>query len=60
MYEIIEAELKGVHQALYSSHAVSIVPLSSIGINLGDEPSQLRRIENVIEACLHHIQEEKD
>jgi hypothetical protein len=41
MYERIEAELKGVQQALYSSHAVSTVPPSSEGTKLGDEPAQL-------------------
>jgi hypothetical protein len=42
MYEIIEEEIKGVHQALYSSHRVSTVPSSSEGTKLRDEPTQLR------------------
>jgi hypothetical protein len=41
MYDRIEAEMKGVQQALYSSHAVSTAPPSSEGIELGDEPAQL-------------------
>jgi hypothetical protein len=45
MYDRIEAYLKGVQQALYSSRAVSIAPPSSEGIEVGDEPSQLHRIE---------------
>jgi hypothetical protein len=59
MYERIEAELKGVHQALYSSCVVSTTPPSSEGIDLGDEPAQLCRIADVTEAHLHHVQEEK-
>jgi hypothetical protein len=44
MYDRIEAELKGVQQAIYSSRAVSTAPSSSEGVELGDEPTQLRRI----------------
>jgi hypothetical protein len=32
MYDKIEAELKGVQQALYSSRAVSTAPSSSEGV----------------------------
>lgn len=53
MYDSIEVELKGVQHDLYSSRAVSTAPLSSGGIEVGDEPAQLRRIENVTEAHLH-------
>jgi hypothetical protein len=59
MFERIEAELKGVQQALYSSRAVSTVSLSSGGIEVGDDPTQLRRITDAIEAHLRHVQEEK-
>jgi hypothetical protein len=38
MYERIKVELKGVHQALYLSRAVSTASSSSEGIELGDEP----------------------
>jgi hypothetical protein len=60
MYERIEVELKGIQQALYSSGAVSIVPLSSKGTELGDEPAQLRRIADATEALLRRVQEEKE
>jgi DNA anti-recombination protein RmuC len=60
MYDRIEAELKGVQQALYSSHAVSTAPSSSEGIEVGDEPAQLRRLADATEARLHRVQEEKE
>jgi hypothetical protein len=44
MFDRIEAELKGVQQALYSSRAVSTVPPPSEGAELGDEPAQLCRL----------------
>jgi hypothetical protein len=60
MYERIEAELKGVQQALYSSHTVSTVPLSSKGTELGDEPAQLRQIVDATKSHLRRVQEEKE
>jgi hypothetical protein len=60
MYDKIEAKLKGVQQALYSSHTVSIVSSSSEGAKLGDEPTQLRRIVDATVARLHQVQEEKE
>jgi hypothetical protein len=60
MYDHIEVEMKGVQQALYSSHAVSTTTLLSEEVELGDEPAQLRRIADAIEAHLHHVQEEKE
>jgi uncharacterized protein YbbK (DUF523 family) len=60
MYDRIEAELKGVQQALYSSHAVSTMPSSSEGIEVGDEPAQLRRLADATEARLRRVQEEKE
>jgi hypothetical protein len=36
------------------------VPSSSEHVGLGDEPTQLRRLEDDTEACLHQVQEEKD
>jgi hypothetical protein len=60
MYDRIEAELKGVQQALYSSRTVSTAPPSSEGIELGDEPAQLRRIADATEAHLRRVQEEKE
>jgi predicted nucleic acid-binding Zn-ribbon protein len=61
MYDIIEAELKGVQQAIYSSRAVSTAPSSSLeGIELGDEPTQLRRLADATETRLRRVQEEKE
>jgi hypothetical protein len=55
MYDKIEVELKGVHQALYSSHTVSTASLTVGGIEVGDEPAQLCRIEDAIEAHLRQV-----
>jgi hypothetical protein len=55
MYDRIEAKMKGVQQALYSSHIVFTVPPSYEGIEVGDEPTQLRGIEDVTEARLHRV-----
>jgi hypothetical protein len=41
MYERIEADLKGVQQALYSIVQCLLTPPSSEGTELGDEPAQL-------------------
>jgi hypothetical protein len=60
MYDWIEAELKGVQQSLYLSHAVSTVPSSSEGIEFGDEPSQLRRLEDATEAHLRQYRKKKN
>jgi hypothetical protein len=59
MYDIIKADLKKVHQALYSSHVVYIASSSSEVVELGDEPTQLRRIADATKAFLHQLQEEK-
>jgi hypothetical protein len=60
MYNRIETELRGVHQALYSSHAVSTAPFPLEEPELGDEPSQLNRLADVTEAHLHQAQVEKE
>jgi hypothetical protein len=52
MYDQIETELQGVQQALHSIHAVSTMPLPSEEIELGDEPAQLHRLANTVEARL--------
>ena len=59
MYDIIEAELRGVQQALYSSCAVSIAPPPWEEPELGDEPAQLHRLDDVTEVYLHWAQDEK-
>jgi hypothetical protein len=60
MYERIEAELKGVQHALYSSCAVFVALLSSGGIEVRDEPAQLHRLADATEAHLRRVQEEKE
>jgi hypothetical protein len=60
MFDRIEAELKGVQQALYSSRAVPTASLSAGDIEVGDEPAQLRRLADSTEAHLHRVQEEKE
>jgi hypothetical protein len=52
MYERIEVELKGVQQALHSSHAVAAANPSSKEPELGDEPTQLRRLVDAAEPLL--------
>ena len=47
MYERIEAELKGVQQALYSSHAMSTAPSTSKGIELGYDPTLDHVLDNL-------------
>jgi hypothetical protein len=46
MYNRIEAELRGVKQALHSSRTVSTAPPPSKEPELGDEPTQLCRIDD--------------
>jgi hypothetical protein len=60
MYDRIKAELKGVQQALYSSHIVSTTLSSSEAAKLGDDPTQLQRIAYATEARLCRVQEEKE
>jgi len=60
MYDRIEAKLKGVQHALYSSCAVSTMPPPLEGAELGDEPSQLRRLGDSTEDHLRRVQEEKE
>jgi hypothetical protein len=52
IYNHIKVELQGVQQALQSIHAVSTVPLPLETLELGDEPSQLHRITDIVEAHL--------
>jgi hypothetical protein len=60
MYEKIEAELRGVQQALHSSHTVSTASPPSKEIELRDEPTQLRRLDDATEARICHAQEETE
>jgi hypothetical protein len=58
MYNHIDIELQGVHQALQSNCAVSIKPLTTGTVKPGDEPTQLHQITDTIEALLLRAQEE--
>jgi hypothetical protein len=60
MYDIIEIKLHGVLQALQSSCAVSTLPLPLGELDLGDEPTQLHQLADVVKARLHHVQEETE
>jgi hypothetical protein len=60
MYERIKKELKEIQQAIHSSRVVPTAPSSSKIVELGDEPSQLRRLADATEARLQRIQEEKE
>jgi hypothetical protein len=57
MYDRIETELRGVHQALHSSPTVPTMPPPPKEPKLGDETAQLRRIADVTEARLCRMQE---
>jgi hypothetical protein len=46
----IKKELKDIQQAIHSSCAVSTMPSSIENIELGDEPTQLRRLAYATEA----------
>jgi hypothetical protein len=60
LYERIEKELKDIQQAIYSRYVVPTVPSSLESAELGDEPTQLRRLVDVTEAQLRRVQEEKE
>jgi hypothetical protein len=49
MYDRIKTELRGVQQALQSSHAVSTAPGEP---ELGDELAQLHHLADTVEARL--------
>jgi hypothetical protein len=58
VFSRIRDELQGVQQAIQSSRAVSTAPLPSGTPELGDEPAQLHRIVDTVEARLRRAQEE--
>jgi len=58
MYNRIEVDLWGVQQALHSNRSVSTLPLSLGTPELGDEPAQLHRFIDIVEAHLQWAQEE--
>jgi hypothetical protein len=53
MYDQMEKEVKDIEQAIQLGRTVSTVPSSTENVELGDAPTPLRRLENVIEAHLH-------
>jgi vacuolar-type H+-ATPase subunit I/STV1 len=60
VYDRIEKDLKDIQQAIHLSRAVPIVPSSVEIVELGDEPTQLRRLVDATKARLHQFQEEKE
>jgi hypothetical protein len=60
LYVRVEKELKEIQRAIQVSHAVPTVPSLLETVELGDEPTQLRRLEYAIEARLQRVQEEKE
>jgi hypothetical protein len=60
MYDRIEKELRDIQQAIHSSRAVPTAPSSTENVELGDEPTQLRRLADATEVRLHRAQEEKE
>jgi hypothetical protein len=58
MYERIGVKLQGVQQALKSSRTVSIVPLPSGELELGDELAQLHRLVDTVKSHLRQAEEE--
>jgi hypothetical protein len=59
MYDRIEKELKTSNK-LSIQATVPTVPSSAESVELGDEPTQLRRLVDATEARLHRAQEEKE
>jgi hypothetical protein len=55
MYDRIETEIRGVQQALQSSHAMSTIPPLSCETKLGYEPTKLHKIADATEANLSHM-----
>jgi hypothetical protein len=60
LYERVMKELKEIQQAIQLIYAVPIAPSSSQDVELGDEPAQLRRLIDAIEARHQKFQEEKE
>jgi hypothetical protein len=58
MYNRIEIELQGVQQELQSSCVVPTAPLTTGTVEPGDDPAQLRRIADMVEARLRQPQED--
>jgi hypothetical protein len=50
LYPRVEKELKEIQQVIHVSHTVPTTPSLSETVDLGDEPSQLHRLVDAIEA----------
>jgi hypothetical protein len=55
MYEIIEVELRGVQEPLYSIHVVSTTALPLEETELGDELTQIHRIDDTTKAHICRV-----
>jgi hypothetical protein len=60
LYERVKKELKEIEQAIHLSRAVPTTPSLSRVVELGDDPTQLRRCVDAVEARLQKFQEEKE
>jgi hypothetical protein len=60
MYDRIEKELRDIQQAIHLNRAVPTAPSSTESVELGDEPTQLQRLEDETKARIHQVQEEKE
>ena len=60
LYKRIEKELQEIQQAIHSSCVVPTMPSSSMITELGDEPTQLQRLVDAIEARIHRVHEVKE
>jgi hypothetical protein len=60
LYVIFEKDIKEIQQSIQVIRAVPTTPSSSDIAKLGDEPAQLQRLVDAIEAQLLQVQEEKE
>jgi hypothetical protein len=59
LYGKIEREMKNVHQFIRLARAVPTAPSSSQTTELGDEPTQLRRLVDATEARLQRVRKRR-
>jgi len=60
MYDRIEKELKDIQHTIHSRNTVSTTPSLAENVELGDDPTQLPRLEDAIEVLLRRDQEKKE
>jgi hypothetical protein len=53
LYDRIDKELKDIHQAIHLSRAMPIAPSSVESVELGNDPTQLRRLADATKARLY-------